>query len=152
MACNPFLGPSSVKVQLLYLAPSTYRFFFEIIASTMPHSTPLLGGCYFILPITAGLYVFVRDVQHIYQVGLRILFFVTPIFYSISFLEENQLAHTIVMLNPLTHLIEFSRTLILEGVLFSLSHYLLVLLVNLLMVAFSLRVFRKLEPDFSAHL
>ena len=54
MACNPFLGPSSVKVQLLYLAPSTYRFFFEIIASTMPHSTPLLGGCYFILPITAN--------------------------------------------------------------------------------------------------
>ena len=57
MACNPFLGPSSVKVQLLYLAPSTYRFFFEIIASTMPHSTPLLGGCYFILPITANDYV-----------------------------------------------------------------------------------------------
>ena len=63
-----------------------------------------------------------------------------------------QITLALWVLNPLTHLIEFSRTLILEGVLFSLSHYLLVLLVNLLMVAFSLRVFRKLEPDFSAHL
>lgn len=49
------------------------------------------------------IYVFIRDFAHIYEVFLKILLFVTPIFYSMSFLE-NSPARYIVQVNPLTPL------------------------------------------------
>jgi len=66
------------------------------------------------------LYIFIRDIQHIYQVFLRILIFITPIFYTISFLEDG-IAKKIVLLNPLTYLVDYSRSLIISGEIFSSS-------------------------------
>lgn len=63
------------------------------------------------------LYVFVRDLTYIYQAFVRLLLFATPIFYSPSFLEGG-VAQYIVWLNPLTHVVSFSRSLILKGEFF----------------------------------
>ncbi len=94
------------------------------------------------------LHVYVRDVEHIYQVLLRLLFFITPIFYDISFLGKGA-AKYIVLLNPLTYLIDFSRSVVIEGRLFSIEAYLLLFLVNALMMYFSLMIFRQFEPAFA---
>ena len=99
----------------------------------------------------SGLYVFIRDIDHIYQVFLRLLFFVTPIFYSLSFLGEG-LARYVVLANPLTHLIGFSRTIVIEGRPFSVHIYLLFLLVNMVLIYGSFRVFKKVEPQFAENL
>jgi ABC-type polysaccharide/polyol phosphate export permease len=63
--------------------------------------------------LLAVIHGFVRDIEHIYEVLLRMLFFATPIFYQLDFLGPT--ARRLVELNPLTHLISFSRTVILEG-------------------------------------
>jgi ABC-2 type transport system permease protein len=58
------------------------------------------------------LFLVARDVDHVYQVFLRALLFLTPVFYPMSFLG-NGLAHYLVLLNPLAQLIELSRDILL---------------------------------------
>jgi ABC-2 type transport system permease protein len=53
------------------------------------------------------LYVPVRDVQQIWLVGARLLFFVTPVFYPIDFAPEG--LRRILMLNPLAVVIVQAR-------------------------------------------
>jgi len=94
------------------------------------------------------IYLFIRDFAHIYEVFLKILLFITPIFYSISFLE-NSPARYIVQVNPLTHLIELSRTLVLDAQFFSPTFFLLAFLLNVFLLAGSLLVFTKCEPNLA---
>ena len=98
--------------------------------------------------ILSCIFVFVRDIGHIYQVFLRVLFFITPIFYTMSLLGKG-VAHTIVMLNPLTHLVGFSRTLILDGDPISIRNYLLLVFINLVLIFLTFKVFKQLEPNFA---
>jgi ABC-type polysaccharide/polyol phosphate export permease len=94
------------------------------------------------------LYVYVRDIDHIYQVLLRILIFITPVFYDLPFVGHG-LARYIVLLNPLTHLILFSRDLLVEGEMFSGPAFLVLLLVNVAMLYVAIATFRRLEPTFA---
>lgn len=91
------------------------------------------------------IYIFIRDFSHIYEVFLKLLLFVTPIFYSMSFLE-NSSARYLVELNPLTYFIELSRTLVLDAQFFSAKGFLLAILLNVLLLRGSLLVFRVCEP------
>ena len=52
--------------------------------------------------LLSSLCIYVRDLAHVYQVFLRLLFFVTPIFYGFSFVGEG-LAKYVVLANPLTY-------------------------------------------------
>jgi ABC-type polysaccharide/polyol phosphate export permease len=95
------------------------------------------------------LYVFVRDAAYVYQVFLRVLFFITPTFYSLSFVGEGT-ARSIVLMNPLAHVMDFSRLAILGGA-FPFARLLAFLAVNLVLVWLSLAVFRRQEPRFAEH-
>jgi len=98
--------------------------------------------------VLAALYAFAWDVDHIYQVLLRILFFATPIFYDVSFLGDG-LARQVVLLNPLVHLLDLARGVILGGTappLWTLSGF---LAANLVLAVIALRFFRRLEPRFA---
>ncbi|OGU29753.1 MAG: hypothetical protein A2057_07930 [Ignavibacteria bacterium GWA2_35_9] len=92
-------------------------------------------------------YLYVKDIDHIYQVFLRVLFFITPIFYDLSSLGET--AKIIALLNPLTHLISFSRIAIIQGGEFPLTSFAILFLVNSILIYFSLILFKKFEPTFA---
>lgn len=83
--------------------------------------------------------IYVRDVSHIINNLLRLLFFVTPIFW----LEENYNGPKFILdINPVYHIIKLLRN-ILEGSnvdLFSIS-YLIILLI--LIFLFSVLIFKK---------
>jgi ABC-type polysaccharide/polyol phosphate export permease len=93
-------------------------------------------------------YIYVRDIAHIYQVFLRLLFFATPIFYGLSFLG-NGISSYIVFLNPLMHLITFSRTILIEGAPFSIKLFSLLLLLNAALIYVSFKTLKTLEPTFA---
>jgi ABC-type polysaccharide/polyol phosphate export permease len=97
--------------------------------------------------LLATSYVFVRDVRPVYQVFLRILFVVTPIFYAPSLLGDGA-ARWVIDLNPLATVIEFTRSILIEGRAPALSSVLLFAAVNLLLVGACLTLFRRLEPAF----
>ena len=101
--------------------------------------------------LLATLCAFVADIGHIYQLFLRMLIFITPVFYSLSFLG-NGLALRIVMLNPLTHLMTFSRSIIIDGIAPSLVSVGYFLAVNGLLLIGALKLFRRMEPRFAERL
>ena len=94
--------------------------------------------------ILSCLYVFIRDINHIYNVFLRLLFFITPIFYDVSSLQIG-IAKYIVFLNPLTYFINFSRALMIEAKPFSFKLFLLLTIINASLVYLSFRIFKKFE-------
>jgi ABC-type polysaccharide/polyol phosphate export permease len=96
-------------------------------------------------------YVFVRDLTYIYQAFIRLLLFATPIFYAPSFLE-NEAARYVIWLNPLSHLVNFSRSLILQGEVVPLTQMILFFTVNVVLLYGSIRLFRKFEPVFAEYL
>ncbi len=100
--------------------------------------------------ILSCLYVFVKDIGHIYQVFLRVLFFSTPIFYNISFLKSD-VARKMISLNPLAHLMGFSRTLIIDGNLFPLRPVFLFFLLNMALLYAGMITFRRFEPRLAEH-
>jgi ABC-type polysaccharide/polyol phosphate export permease len=88
-------------------------------------------------------YVFVRDLDHIYEVGMRILFFVTPIIFSLD--QVSPSVRRILSLNPLSHLIGYARDLILRGTLPPLSDVGPMVLGNLVMLYLGMVLFRRSE-------
>ncbi|MBI3800789.1 MAG: ABC transporter permease [Deltaproteobacteria bacterium] len=93
-------------------------------------------------------YIFLKDINHIYQVFLRLLMFITPIFYDTSFLG-NGIARYIVLLNPLMYPISFTRNVIIEGEPFPARLFIMFGAVNALFTYFSLRAFRRCESVFA---
>ena len=94
--------------------------------------------------ILSCFYLYLRDIEHIYQVLLRLLFFLTPIFYTMDFIGDG-FVRNIVMLNPLTHLTIFARNAILGGEPIFMEMMISLLLVSV-MLSLALFVFRKFEP------
>lgn len=90
------------------------------------------------------MYVFVRDLDHLFEVGMRILFFVTPIIYSLDILSSTM--RRIALLNPLAHVIGYMRTLVLDGRLPPAEQLLAFLSVNLLFAYLAIVLFRRAEP------
>lgn len=94
--------------------------------------------------LLAVMYVFVHDLDHVYEVAMRLLFFVTPIIYGISILSPA--AQQVALLNPLAHVIGYARSLILDGALPPLPPVLGFLALNLAMAYAALVIFRRVEP------
>ena len=100
--------------------------------------------------VMSFIYIFVRDIGHIYEVFLRVLFFMTPIFYAPGFLEHG-LARYIVILNPLAYVIDFSRTIIMKGEIPTPEKFFLFFFANAFMVGVSFLLFKKFEPRFAEY-
>lgn len=92
-----------------------------------------------------------RDIDHIYQVFLRALLFVTPIFYTRAFLGGAGLAHWLVVLNPLAQLIDLSRAILLGGELPSVFRVLALVAINAACMVGTFRVFKRLEPRMAEY-
>jgi len=93
---------------------------------------------------------FARDVDHIYQVFLRALMFLTPIFYTESLVGEGT-ARYLVILNPLAQLIAVSRKIIIDGTAPSFDVLGILLVVNAVFVVLTLRVFRSIESRLAEY-
>jgi ABC-type polysaccharide/polyol phosphate export permease len=94
--------------------------------------------------------LFARDIDHIYQVFLRVLLFVTPIFYPRQFLGEG-LAHYLVLVNPLAQSIELSRSILIGGTTPSFLMVAGVLLFNGALLTVAYRLFKAVEPRFAEY-
>lgn len=93
----------------------------------------------------ACVFTIARDVQHLYQVFLRALLFVTPIFYAAPSLGEG-LAQSLVIFNPLAQLLALSRSILIQGRIPSAGLVGVIVVINLVMLVICWRLFKLLEP------
>ena len=63
----------------------------------------------------ASLFVFFRDLKHIYGVFLTLWHYLTPIFWTVESLDKNGTAFTIIKLNPMFHFVNYFRDSIYRG-------------------------------------
>jgi len=98
------------------------------------------------IALTLGaLHTIVRDVEHGTGLVLTIVFYATPILYPITFVPQAWRGY--VMMNPVAHLSERLREVLLIGPSFTQSD-LIVTIACLAIFGAGLWVFRRLSPYF----
>jgi ABC-type polysaccharide/polyol phosphate export permease len=124
------------------------------LTGTAPHWTHLLLLAVVLAEILlvtwvslllACAFAMARDLQHLYQVFLRALMFITPIFYSAESLGEG-VAQYVIMLNPLAQLLAVSRSVLLHDQIPDAGSMVIITLTNLVMLVSSWFAFKLLEP------
>jgi len=89
----------------------------------------------------ASLYVFFRDVKHLYEVFLTLWMYLTPMFYSITMLKDNFIAK-IIQLNPMTYFVNAFRNIIQWGVVPSIQEFLIMYAWAFLMLLLGYAIFK----------
>lgn len=100
--------------------------------------------------LLCSLVVFSSDLNYVWSLFCRLLFFVTPVFFSLSLAGEG-LTRQILELNPLTRLIDLSRESLLYGGSIGLMDIVLALLGPAIILAAGMIVFRATRariPDY----
>jgi len=116
-------------------------FVFLMIAGVMPGIEALFFVVYLVelyliaagvTFILASLYIHFRDLQHIWEVLLQIGFWLTPIIYPVDIVPVQY--HSLIYLNPLARVIEYSRDIFIR-------HHIPSLYLNFLLAGVSLVFF-----------
>jgi lipopolysaccharide transport system permease protein len=96
--------------------------------------------------LVAAAYVYFRDVQNIVGVLLLLLFYVTPVFYDRELVPERY--EWVLLMNPMTHLIEAYRRIFLGGSLPDPSWFGILAAASLVVAFVGYVTFRRSERTF----
>lgn len=102
------------------------------------------AGCGFIV---AAFGVYIRDLPYIVGVILQVLFFMTPIFYSVKIVPER--FQLFLYLNPLCEMVEQTRVVFLYGDLPNWYYVAILWVGSLLVFHWGFLLFRKLKKGFA---
>lgn len=128
---------------------------FAISGKIAPHATMLLFPlpmlylfvfCLGLGLVLGAVYIFFRDVGHIWGVLLTVWMYASPIIYPITILPE--FIASVMKLNPLYHYITYFRNVMLYGTLPTLEDNAICILFALAMLGFGITVFRKSQDRF----
>jgi lipopolysaccharide transport system permease protein len=105
-----------------------------------------LGLSYFL----ATFHVIFRDTQHLLNVFLLLLFYLTPIFYDIGSVPST--IQTLLRLNPMLHLLDAYRSILLQGEPPSFLPLAIIAIVSILLLFVGYRVFVRASYQFAEKL
>ncbi len=95
--------------------------------------------------------VFVRDIERIWGIVLRIGFFCVPIFYTTAILSH-EWQRILFQCNPLAQIMGFTRAILIDGRMPSLLGMTYTLVFGVLFAAAGLVLFKRYEPRFAEKL
>ncbi|MDI6896848.1 ABC transporter permease [Methanocella conradii] len=113
---------------------------------------PAIQFIYFLLIcgislILASVYVYVRDLNQIWEVMLQLGFFASPIVYSPTLVPADY--RFLYMLNPIARLISMYRDVFLYGVVPALSDFLITLTFSAALLMAGAAIFKRLSRRFA---
>ena len=106
----------------------------------------ILGFAY---PV-ATINVWFRDTQHVLRIALQLLFYLTPIFYETRTVPKN--LQWFYGLNPLSHLVDAYRAVLLRGELPAAGSLLYLTAFSVVLLLAGLAVFRRASHRFADEL
>lgn len=125
---------------------------FGVVISSKILIFPLLYILY--LPIVYGvslmlasLYVYFRDLNHIWEVLVQIGFFLSPIVYPMSIVPEEYKFY--YMLNPITVIIDMYRNVLLYDTIPKVTDFGIVLIFGIFLLTSGSLLFKKLSRRFA---
>jgi lipopolysaccharide transport system permease protein len=95
----------------------------------------------------AALYVYMRDLAHIWDVLINILFFCSPIIYPMSVVPYELIPYYLV--NPLTNMIFIYRDIMIAGNLPSLNNLMYIILFGAVFFLIGSFMFEKMQRRFA---
>lgn len=98
--------------------------------------------------IISAVNIYIKDVEYIVNFIISLLFYATPILYNINMFEGSALAN-ILVLNPLTHIINAYRNIMYYKVIPDFKALSLVAIISFLVMVIGYKVFKKLEKGFA---
>jgi len=96
-------------------------------------------------------HVFVKDIDNLWHLFSRVLFFITPVFFTTD-VATSPVLKAVVFLNPLTALISYSRSAIIKGAIPPAGNIFMFILLNILLLYIAYKVFKRLEKNFAEYL
>ncbi|MBL7663278.1 ABC transporter permease [bacterium] len=90
--------------------------------------------------------VFFEDTHHLAEVGMSVLYFLSPVLYHRGLLPQSLVKYLVY--NPFFTQIEFIRAVVYDGVFPDFSVFLCNLLASILIFVIALVIFRKVEDKF----
>lgn len=105
--------------------------------------------------ILSVLNVYFKDIEYIYSVVTMMLFYVTPVMYSLNTLNKsgvNDIVIKILMLNPLYSILEMFRSCVLYSTMWNWNHFLYALGISLVSLVAGLWIFYKNQDKFILHI
>ena len=98
----------------------------------------------------SALYAKFKDIRYIWEVTLQLIFWISPIIYSIEMIPQK--FHFAVYLNPLTRIIQYTREALLLEKIPNLDGMTALSLMTLFIVFFGYIIFKKRSPYFAEEL
>ncbi len=114
---------------------------------------PLLVVCITLFALGIGLAlsvynVFYRDVNYLVSIGMNVLFYCTPIIYSITLVESRSMTLArIIQLNPIAHYVEWSRDIFYNLTTPSPAAFVVVPVASILVFVVGLAIFNRKSRD-----
>src|SRR5262249_25507613 len=99
---------------------------------------------------TCSLNVFYRDVDYTMSAALRVLFYLTPIFYPLAYVPAQWLG--LYLMNPMASIVEIYRQALVYGTLPSARVLAMAGATSLAALAVGVVIFWRLEPHFDDYL
>jgi ABC-type polysaccharide/polyol phosphate export permease len=97
----------------------------------------------------ASLNVLYRDVEHVLTLGLRLGFYLTPVFYPLDYVPEAW--RGVYLINPMVSIIEIYRHALIGGHAVPPQMWLTAGVTSLVVLGAGVWTFRQLEPAFDDH-
>lgn len=114
---------------------------------------PLIALIEFMLTLgivfmVSSINIYIRDLEYLVNFIITLLFYATPILYNINMFEGSFIAK-ILVLNPMTHIINAYRDIMYYQTLPNAQSILIVGLISLIIMLLGYQVFKKLEKGFA---
>lgn len=146
-----------VSVELVNFLLSLISMFFLVVFLGAKISWALLGlpvallitalfllGLVLIISIVN---VYFRDLSHIIQIVFMGLFYLTPIVYTLEFIEANSFLYFIVKLNPFMYFVELFHSIIYRAQSPDLTTWLICTVLTVMSLFFGILIFSSKEKD-----
>ena len=102
--------------------------------------------------ILATLNVFFEDIEYIYEVFCMLLFYLTPIFYTVKSLGAIKIVQYGLMANPLYSIVSMFRDCVLYGQMWNWNHFMYSLGFALVTLLIGVIFFQKKQDKFILHI
>ncbi len=100
--------------------------------------------------VLAGITVYFRDLQHLIGIALQLLFYATPIVYSVDGIPAN--LSWILNLNPMTYIIDAYRDIFYNQAMPNIGGLCLFIVIAIIGCAIGYGIFNKLQKGFAEEL
>jgi ABC-2 type transport system permease protein len=103
-----------------------------------------------IILITSSITVYFRDLEHIINVLLMLLFYGTPIVYSMEMVPDNMKG--LLLLNPMTSIVNVYRDVLFYQRMPDFFYTMIMLVISILILVSGIYIFNRLQRNFAEEL